>query len=330
MIRRLNFSLLSCLAMCSFACAQDSILMTCTQHGDNNMTLTFTRETGSAREVVIRGVNNATKWTVLVDDEDVTPQTQTDDNPGAVVLHPGDEVTFEVADGLPAVVKHGILFKTEDEARSFFEFDEDEGKDLDDRDDVDGYEWGTEKMGADTVLAFAEVKSIPPTPAPTSANNPLANMFMPGAMIVPSCAGGNYLIAPSMKDRSRILATRLVDSSTEDADATILGLSGPNRWADNEEEAQVGEEIAWVIGSGFHGVRITNWEDIKDHVEIVEAFGDLKSFLQNGENSQATATADTVLLRLRVKSLPDDEVIEYDCIIHGSRMSGSIAVSEDE
>ena len=39
-------------------------------------------------------------------------------------------------------------------------------------------------------------------------------------------------------------------------------------WQPNNVGASVGDVIEWSVGSGFHGLRITNWAAVKDHVEI--------------------------------------------------------------
>jgi len=119
------------------AVGQDSLIMTCAQHGNGVMTLKFVREAGSARSVQVIGQVNSTRWTVKIDGQDATPPTQTLDNPGIVPVHVSDTIAFKVENP-----RHGILFLSEDLARRFLDFDEADGKPLDDRAPKGEFDWG--------------------------------------------------------------------------------------------------------------------------------------------------------------------------------------------
>src|SRR5687768_17529040 len=79
------------------AIGEDSLMMTCAEHGNGVMTLKFVREAGAARSVEVIGEASATKWTVKINGEDATPPTQTLNSPGVVPVHVADTITFKVS-----------------------------------------------------------------------------------------------------------------------------------------------------------------------------------------------------------------------------------------
>src|SRR5258707_960510 len=105
--------------------------------------------------------------------------------------------------------------------------------------------------------------------------------------------------------------------------STIKGSlkNGESRWQPNEMSAAVGDVIEWRLGSGTHGVRITNWAAVKDHVEIETVTGQQPFNATAGSNDNASSSADQMLLRLKITSvLPTLAEITYNCIIHGAAM----------
>src|SRR5260221_91077 len=128
--------------------------MTCTEHGEDQMTLVFVRETGAGgRSIEIVGTGSTTLWTVTVDGTTVTPGTQTKASPGQVKVQAGDKITWKVGG-----TKHGIVFPTQGEAEALFSFDQNQGKPLGASTDVTGYKWGTAGF-RNTTLAVATVKA---------------------------------------------------------------------------------------------------------------------------------------------------------------------------
>lgn len=152
--------------------AQDSLLMTCAQHGNGVMTLKFVREAGTARSIEVIGQTSPAKWTVKIDGIDATPPTQTLNSPGTVAVHVADTITFKVKNP-----RHGILFLSEDLARRFLDFDEAAGKPLDDRPPKGEFDWGTDKFnGPSDVLAIAKVREASADAEPTSDEEFLAKL----------------------------------------------------------------------------------------------------------------------------------------------------------
>ncbi len=151
---------------------QDSLLMTCAQHGPGAMTLRFVREAGAARSVEVTGQTNITKWTVKINGQDATPLTQTLNSPAAVAVHPADTITFKVENP-----RHGILFLSEQLARGFLEFDEAAGKPLSERPPKGNFHWGTDKFsGPNDILAVAKVREISANAKPTGDEQFLAQL----------------------------------------------------------------------------------------------------------------------------------------------------------
>lgn len=105
---------------------------------------------------------------------------------------------------------------------------------------------------------------------------------------------------------------------------TIEGL-GTNAWNPASSTAAVGDTLEWKIKAGFHGLRITNWANVKNHVEVETVAGQQAFNPVTGQNDNPTGTAGAVLLRLKVKSMPADG-IKFDCIVHGTSMSGQVAI----
>jgi len=170
MVSRLVAAILIFVGLPSFG--QDSLTMTCAQHGNEVMTLKFVRETGEARSVKVIGQANTSRWTVTIDGQDATPATQTLANPGVVAVHVADTIEFKVETSL-----HGIIFLSEELARGFLDFDKGAGQPLDNRPPKGEFDWGTEKFdGPDDVLAVANVRALAPGAAPSPEEEVLAKM----------------------------------------------------------------------------------------------------------------------------------------------------------
>jgi len=120
------------------------------------------------------------------------------------------------------------------------------------------------------------------------------------------------------------------------ADKTIEVMAATNRQP-IAANALVGDVIEWKVGprsSGTHGVRITNWDAVKNYVEVVPVDDQQPFKATTGENETATAAPGKVLLRLSVKSVPPEK-IAYESIVPGDppgevsvgqRHSGMIAI----
>jgi hypothetical protein len=73
-----------------------------------------------------------------------------------VKVHAGDKITWKVEGGT-----HGVVFPTQADAEALLEFDTDEGQTLDDRTEITGFTWGTDKnFGGGTTLAVAKVRTV--------------------------------------------------------------------------------------------------------------------------------------------------------------------------
>jgi plastocyanin len=102
----------------------------------------------------------------------------------------------------------------------------------------------------------------------------------------------------------------------------------PPKWEPNTTNASVGDVIVWKIGNRSHGVRITNWADVKDHVEVVTVEGQQPFNATEGRNDDPTDTAGKVLLQLKIKSPPEGSgEIQFNCIVHGNAMKGTVSVA---
>ncbi|MGC1273426.1 MAG: hypothetical protein WBC44_06930 [Planctomycetaceae bacterium] len=102
-------------------------------------------------------------------------------------------------------------------------------------------------------------------------------------------------------------------------------------WDPDDVNASVGDVIEWKMGAGNpgdHGVRITNWATVKDHVEVEQGDDRQRFNEMTGRNDTPTDIAERLLLRLKVKSAPPAPAeIKYNCIVHGLTMSGKVSVS---
>jgi len=115
-------------------------------------------------------------------------------------------------------------------------------------------------------------------------------------------------------------------AAEETIEARTLG-NGQNVWQPNDISASVGDVVEWKLGSGTHGVRITNWAAVKDHVEVETVAGQQPFNAATGRNGNSTSTAGQVLLRLNIKSVPPAPAeITYNCIVHGISMRGKVSL----
>jgi protein SCO1/2 len=103
---------------------------------------------------------------------------------------------------------------------------------------------------------------------------------------------------------------------------------GTPTWQPGDISASVGDEVEWKLSSGEHGVRITNWAAVKDHVEVETVQGQQPFDATSGRNADPTDTVGQVLLRLKIKSVPPAPAsITFNCIVHGRIMSGKVSVA---
>jgi hypothetical protein len=109
-------------------------------------------------------------------------------------------------------------------------------------------------------------------------------------------------------------------------EATLL--NGKPTWQPDDTRASVGDEVEWKIASGLHGVRITNWSAVKDHVEVETVQGQQPFDATSGKNTHSTATVGQVLLLLKIKSIPPAPAsITFECIVHGNHMTGKVSIA---
>ncbi len=111
---------------------------------------------------------------------------------------------------------------------------------------------------------------------------------------------------------------------------TIEGqiINGKPIWQPKAISASVGDEVEWKVGFGQHGVLITNWAAVKDHVEVETVQGQQPFDATSGQNKGSTKTVGQVLLRLKIKSLPPAPAeITFHCIVHGPPMKGKVSVA---
>jgi cytochrome oxidase Cu insertion factor (SCO1/SenC/PrrC family) len=112
------------------------------------------------------------------------------------------------------------------------------------------------------------------------------------------------------------------------ADKTIE-LKAANNLQPKATGALVGDVIEWKVGagsSGRHGVRITNWEAVKDHVEVETVAGQQPFEAGTGKNRTSTTAVGKVLLRLKVKSVPPEK-ITYESVVPGDP-PGEVSVGQ--
>jgi plastocyanin len=119
-------------------------------------------------------------------------------------------------------------------------------------------------------------------------------------------------------------------SAAEKTIEAIINNEGNPVWNPMNTPASVGDEIEWKLGNGPHGVRITNWSDVKDRVQVVPVMGQQPFDATRGRNVNSTNVAGKVLLRLKIKSIPPSGTIEFDCIVHGPAMAGTVSFASAE
>lgn len=107
-------------------------------------------------------------------------------------------------------------------------------------------------------------------------------------------------------------------------------IDGDPTWQPDNISASVGDEVQWKVTSGRHGVRITNWATVKDDVEVETVVGQHPFDATSGQTPEnnPTSTPGKVLLQLKIKSVPPAPgSITFECIVHGSMMSGQVSVA---
>src|SRR5262249_52299945 len=88
---------------------------------------------------------------------------------------------------------------------------------------------------------------------------------------------------------------------------TTIEAKSPTEWAPKSLRALVGDRLMWKIGgssAGKHGLRITNWDKIKEFVEVEPVEGEEPFNATTGQNDGSTETAGKVLARVKIKSEP--------------------------
>jgi plastocyanin len=112
------------------------------------------------------------------------------------------------------------------------------------------------------------------------------------------------------------------------ADDKTIEAKGTIAWEPNAVNASVGDVVEWKLGAGRHGVRITNWADVKDNVEVMMVQGQQPFNATDGRNDDPTNTAGKVLLRVKIKSVPTGAAeIDFNCIVHGNAMKGKVSIA---
>ena len=131
-----------------------------------------------------------------------------------------------------------------------------------------------------------------------------------------------------------IISSALLVTSNVSAAEKIIEATPSIKWAPKVTNTVVGDVIVWRIADeedpGLHGLRITNWAAVKDHVEEDLVPGQPSFFdLTKGENVAKTSERNKGLLRLRIISVPPAPAkITFNCMQHGSIMSGEVKVGQ--
>src|SRR5439155_1099706 len=116
----------------------------------------------------------------------------------------------------------------------------------------------------------------------------------------------------------------LVGTSSGWASEKTVEAKAPMVWQPNTDSASVGDVVEWKLGTGTHGVRITNWNDVKGAVDVEMVAGQQPFNEKTGQNDKPTKSADQVLLRLKIKAVPPAPAeIQFNCIVHGDLMTGT-------
>lgn len=131
-----------------------------------------------------------------------------------------------------------------------------------------------------------------------------------------------------------LMSAALFGTSMVSAAEVSIHTKNPTSWDPPAASAKVNDVVEWKIGSApvhSHGVRITNWAAVKDHVEVETVAGQEKFDAEAGKtkNPNGTNVDGKVLLRLKIKSvLPAPGKITYNCIVHGNIMKGDVSVAQ--
>jgi cytochrome oxidase Cu insertion factor (SCO1/SenC/PrrC family)/peroxiredoxin len=131
------------------------------------------------------------------------------------------------------------------------------------------------------------------------------------------------------KVSSEFVRSLRADSTAATEAPNTIEAKSPTEWAPRSLRALVGDRLVWKIGedsSGTHGLRITNWDKVKQFVEVdpVDGFN-----ATSGQNDRSTGMAGKVLVRLMIKSEPPVPTkITYDCTEHGPAMAGSVSLGQ--
>jgi hypothetical protein len=168
---------------------------------------------------------------------------------------------------------------------------------------------------AGKVLLRLKVKSVPPAKITFECIVHLDAMV--GEV---SVADAITPAAKAIEANAGAAAEKAIEARTEDVNHHF--------WQPNNISASVGDVVEWKLGVGTHGVRITNWAAVKDHVEVETVAGQQPFNATRGRNDNPTSTGGQVLLRLKIKSVPPVPAeITFNCIVHGRIMSGKVSVA---
>ena len=128
--------------------------------------------------------------------------------------------------------------------------------------------------------------------------------------------------------------SRKLNSISDEAIATgkTIETIAPENWQPNLINALVGDVVEWKLGAGMsgkHGVVITNWDQVKDYVEV-DTITDHQEFDETtGRNKNSTDIPGRVLLRLKIVSDPRTPLkIMYKCKEYGDAMAGKVSVGQ--
>ncbi len=119
-------------------------------------------------------------------------------------------------------------------------------------------------------------------------------------------------------------------SAAQQTIVAIIDSNGNPVWNPMTTNVSVGDEVEWQIGNGLHGVRVTNWAQVKNNVDIVTITGQQPFNATTGKNDNPTDTAGKVLLHLKINSVPPSGQLTFNCIVHGNAMTGTVSVSSTE
>ena len=101
------------------------------------------------------------------------------------------------------------------------------------------------------------------------------------------------------------------------------------RWDPKETTVRTGDVIIWKIEGGFHGLKFDDWNTAKNVFEIMSVSGQQPFNANTGRNNAGTGTANKVLLKVKIKQIPDGMTeVPFTCIIHPN-MKGTLKLKSE-